>query len=114
MDRPERTALTRFFTGAWRCDVPSTVRPIAVSASTWAGRTFEGPDPNRPSSGSRSAGMVIWAGSLTGLSGVGRWVVGTDAGADGGDGRRHPVARVGVVGGRDRHPVSSIVPGCRT
>ena len=33
--------------------------PALASASTASGRTFDGPDPNRPSRGSRSAGIAI-------------------------------------------------------
>ena len=47
---------TRFFTGAWRCDVPSSSAPAVERASSCAGRTFEGPQPKRPSAGRRSLG----------------------------------------------------------
>ncbi len=42
--RPARIEPTRFFTGGLRCDVPSrdVVAP-ATTASTCAGRTFDGP-----------------------------------------------------------------------
>ena len=52
--RPLRTSPTRFLTGAWRCDVPSTVREAAATASICSARTFDGPQPKRPSAGSSS------------------------------------------------------------
>jgi hypothetical protein len=36
--------------------------PAATSASIWASRIFEGPLPNRPSEGRRSAGINIFTG----------------------------------------------------
>ena len=49
-------------TGGWRCDVPITDVPAASTASSCSGRTFDGPQPNRPSFGSRPAGSVNVAG----------------------------------------------------
>src|SRR5665647_3802900 len=46
-------------TGAWRCDVPSSVRPTPASVSTCSERILLGPEPNRPSAGSSAVGMVI-------------------------------------------------------
>ena len=40
-------------------------RATSASASTWAGRTLEGPDPKRPSEGSNSAGIL-----MSGMSGT--------------------------------------------
>ena len=60
---PLRTEPTRFFTGAWRCDVPRMLLLARPSASTCSGRTFDGPQPNRPSEGSSSVGMVMLVGS---------------------------------------------------
>ncbi len=51
---PHRTRPTSDRTGAWRCDVPSSVAPTAARAATCSGRTLLGPEPNRPSRGSRS------------------------------------------------------------
>ena len=45
-------------TGACRCEVPMQRRAGAASAASCSGRTLEGPQPNRPSAGSRSAGML--------------------------------------------------------
>ena len=78
---PSRTRPTRFFTGAWRWEVPSSDAPVAASASSASARTLEGPAPKRPSAGLRSAGMVIASvtvgpprasreGDLTSLSAV--------------------------------------------
>src|SRR6187402_580384 len=54
---PSRTRPTRFFTGACRCDVPN--RWLASrSACNCSGRTFDGPEPKRPSLGLRSAGIT--------------------------------------------------------
>ena len=58
--RCERTSPTRFFTGAWRCDVPRSAAPRVTSASSCAPRTFEGPHPKRPSAGRRSLGITRW------------------------------------------------------
>src|ERR1051325_3269591 len=60
---PSRTLPTRFFTGAWRCEVPSRDVPVAASASSASVRTLEGPAPNRPSAGLMSAGIWISATS---------------------------------------------------
>src|SRR3954452_4719705 len=46
-------------TVAWRWLVPRYSPAILARASTDSGRTFEGPEPNRPSPGSRSGGIVI-------------------------------------------------------
>jgi hypothetical protein len=43
-------------TGFWRCEVPIT-SPAFASAASCSGRTFEGPQPKRPSDGRRSAGI---------------------------------------------------------
>ena len=55
---PSRRRPTTTDTGAWRWLVPryepAHARPGAATAS---GRTFDGPEPKRPSPGSRSAGM---------------------------------------------------------
>src|SRR3954451_5783445 len=45
-------------------------RPVSASAASASGRTFDGPQPKRPSRGSNSAGIVmgvcevIWASHL--------------------------------------------------
>ena len=59
--RPERMPATRSRTGAWRCEVPISAARSASAASA-SGRTFEGPQPKRPSAGFSSAG--IWAASV--------------------------------------------------
>ena len=46
-------------TGAWRWRRAEESCRAAASAATASGRTLEGPQPNRPSAGSRSAGIVI-------------------------------------------------------
>ena len=48
--------------GAWRWDVPRIVPPISLRRATCSGRTLLGPQPKRPSPGSRSVGMVRVAG----------------------------------------------------
>ena len=48
---------TRSRTGAWRCEVPISSDCSASFASA-SGRTFEGPQPKRPSPGFRSAGIA--------------------------------------------------------
>src|SRR5699024_4578227 len=64
---------TRFFTGALRWLVPSTVDAASLSASIWAGRMRAGPDPKRPSAGRSSSGIVIFvAVTLDILRRVGR------------------------------------------
>src|SRR3712207_743458 len=63
--RPSRTEPTRFLTGACRWEVPRMFLDAADSASICSWRTLEGPAPNRPSRGRRSAGIVM-LGSLTG------------------------------------------------
>ena len=45
-------------TGACRWLVPRIVVPVAASASTAAAGTLDGPEPNRPSRGRSSAGML--------------------------------------------------------
>src|ERR1700691_1056473 len=54
---PSRTSATLLRTVAWRCDVPMYVVPSATRALSCSGRTFDGPEPNRPSRGSSSAGI---------------------------------------------------------
>ncbi len=54
--RPSRTCRTRFLTGAWRCEVPIRSCRAANRASA-SGRTFDGPQPKRPSAGLRWAGI---------------------------------------------------------
>ena len=54
---PSRTRPTSACTGFWRWLVPSRVGAAAASASTASWRTLDGPEPKRPSAGSRSAGM---------------------------------------------------------
>ena len=56
---PPRTRPTRSLTGAWRCEVPISVGAAPPAAASASGRTFEGPQPKRPSAGFSSAG--IWA-----------------------------------------------------
>src|SRR5659263_493748 len=57
--RPVRCArLTTARTGARRWDVPSRLVATAETAATWAGRTLLGPEPNRPSAGSRLGGIT--------------------------------------------------------
>ena len=53
---PARTRPTRSRTGAWRCEVPISVGALGEPASA-SGRTFEGPQPKRPSAGFSSAGI---------------------------------------------------------
>ncbi len=55
---PERTRPTRSRTGAWRCEVPISA-DCPASFSSASGRTFDGPQPKRPSAGLSSVG--IWA-----------------------------------------------------
>src|SRR4051794_29669494 len=55
---PSRTRRTTLFTPSWRCDVPRYDDPVAASAASCSGRTFDGPDPNRPSRGRSSAGIT--------------------------------------------------------
>src|SRR3954451_18919675 len=64
---PARTLPTRFLTGACRCEVPSSAAPREARASTAAGRILAGPQPKRPSAGSRSAGILS---ALTGVDSV--------------------------------------------
>src|SRR5690606_27902089 len=54
-----------FCTRGCRCEVPRNESASAASAATASGRTFEGPQPNRPSEGSRSAGILIVVASVT-------------------------------------------------
>ena len=61
---PDRTRPTRSFTGACRCEVPSTAAPGPASEASASGRTLDGPQPNRPSRGLRSSGSEIW-GAVT-------------------------------------------------
>lgn len=60
---PERTRPTSERTGAWRWEVPMTPSPSALNISIWAGRTLEGPEPNRPSRGRRAGGITRWLAS---------------------------------------------------
>ena len=64
---PDRTRPTTSLTVRWRCEVPRYVAPVAASAATASGRTFDGPEPKRPSAGLRSVGDgdVGRRGSLT-------------------------------------------------
>src|SRR5512132_1453112 len=94
---PSRTAPTRFFTGAWRCEVPSTVVAREARYSTCSGRTLDGPEPNRPSLGNSSAGRVSGALSVTGF---------TFAGGRGQRGGRRSVDA--VVGPQSGTPVRSV------
>src|SRR5215218_7412713 len=57
--RPSRICRTRPFTGAWRCEVPMIDAPSVARACSASGRTFDGPQPNRPSAGRSSAGIVM-------------------------------------------------------
>src|SRR5215468_10689037 len=64
---PSRTCRTSARTGACRCDVPSRVLASPDSACTACGRTFDGPQPKRPSAGLRLFGSSMvtgppWAG----------------------------------------------------
>src|SRR5947207_8921326 len=56
--RPDRTRPTTDRTAGWRWLVPRYDVPVAASAATASGRTFDGPQPNRPSDGSKPAGKV--------------------------------------------------------
>ena len=56
---PRRMAPTTDLTGSWRWEVPSHVDETSASAATAAGRTRDGPHPNRPSTGISSEGMRI-------------------------------------------------------
>ena len=56
---PRGSRRTRFLTGACRCEVPMTAAPSAARACSASGRTLDGPQPNRPSAGRSSAGMVM-------------------------------------------------------
>src|SRR5271156_1620180 len=105
---PERTRPTRFLTGAWRCDVPNNAAAVVVSACNCSGRTFDGPDPNRPSRGLMSAG--IWRGSAI----IFRVVSGPDAVAGRADYRRlGTMANIWLscadVGGCDPHRIRALV-----
>src|SRR4051795_8719280 len=55
---PSRTRRTTLFTPCWRCDVPRYDDPVAARAASCSGRTFDGPEPNRPSRGRSSAGIT--------------------------------------------------------
>src|SRR5262249_42370043 len=55
---PARIRPTSERTGACRCEVPISDAPVLASAASCSGRTFDGPHPNRPSAGLRSAGML--------------------------------------------------------
>ena len=54
---PCRTRPTVSRTGAWRCEVPIRLEPVAASASRWLVWIFEGPAPKRPSAGRSAAGI---------------------------------------------------------
>src|SRR4029077_7912330 len=54
--RPVRTPATRSFTGRCRCEVPIRSFWLASLARA-SGLTFDGPQPNRPSSGLSAAGI---------------------------------------------------------
>src|SRR5688500_2021553 len=56
---PSRTCRTSPLTGACRCDVPITAAPSVARACRASGRTFDGPQPKRPSEGRSSAGTVM-------------------------------------------------------
>lgn len=58
---PARTRATRFFTGFCRWEVPITFAPASARAASCSGRTFEGPQPKRPSAGLMSAGITMSA-----------------------------------------------------
>src|SRR5258705_11692564 len=66
---------TGSLTGHWRCEVPITPAASASAASA-SGRTFDGPQPNRPSAGFSSGGsctvdaLVIGGRSRIGCSTV--------------------------------------------
>ena len=68
--RPDRTRPTWDFTVFCRCEVPRMVVAAPRRASTCSTRTLDGPQPKRPSTGSRSAGIVMVVGSV-----VVTWVV---------------------------------------
>src|SRR5262249_47725936 len=59
---PARMRATRLFTGACRCDVPRKDVPTCASASTASAGTLDGPQPKRPSAGSRSGGIRMCTG----------------------------------------------------
>ena len=59
---PRGCARPASLTGAWRCEVPSTRGPLGRARASASGRTFDGPQPKRPSAGLSSAG--IWAVSV--------------------------------------------------
>ncbi len=67
---PARTAPTRSFTGAWRWLVPRIVPFAPAKAATCSGRTLDGPQPKRPSDGSRSPGIEMLVGSVAVLTGT--------------------------------------------
>lgn len=75
--KPDWMCPTRFFTGDCLCEVPRMCRPVVLRASSCSLRTFDGPEPNRPSLGRRAAGMlmVCVTGLLYRASGGGRTVV---------------------------------------
>ena len=73
--RPVRTRPTRSLTGFCRCEVPSRWASSVASLASCSGRTFDGPQPKRPSAGLSSSGMVsVVALVVMGLLGVGMGV----------------------------------------
>src|SRR5688572_12513375 len=64
--RPARTRPTTVFTPARRWLVPRYPGAASARAATAAVRTLDGPDPKRPSAGSRSAGMRISGTDVSG------------------------------------------------
>src|SRR5271163_3498396 len=110
---PERTRPTRFLTGACRCDVPNKAAAVVVSACNCSGRTFDGPDPNRPSRGLMSAG--IWRGSAM----VSRVVSGPDglvgrAAACPGERVKHLAELLDDIGGSDPAHTACVTTGQAT
>ena len=61
---PARTRPTTSLTGFCRCEVPITRRRRRRGMPSCSGRTFEGPQPKRPSAGLRSAGHLVASSGL--------------------------------------------------
>ena len=65
---PPRTRATRSLTGRWRCEVPITSAASASFASA-SGRTFDGPQPKRPSTGAARREMRAGDAFVIGIGG---------------------------------------------
>src|SRR4029453_10647355 len=59
---------TSCLTGAWRCEVPIRADPAPARWASCSGRTFDGPQPKRPSAGLIAGG--IWSGVGVAFTGV--------------------------------------------